>query len=162
MLRYDQPKQLSFYSGLYEKIPETHFLKQVDRAVDFSFVNEIMEERYCKDLGRPAKEPEMMMKLLFLQYIYSLSDVQVMERASFDLVFLWFLGLNPEDKLPHPSLLAKFRTKRMQEVTLDEVIHDCRHHPHRSQLYEEGTGADHEASGEAYLQGVRDRRWTDP
>ena len=123
MLRYDQPKQLSFYSGLYEKIPETHFLKQVDRAVDFSFVNEIMEERYCKDLGRPAKEPEMMMKLLFLQYIYSLSDVQVMERASFDLVFLWFLGLNPEDKLPHPSLLAKFRTKRMQEVTLDEVIH---------------------------------------
>ena len=58
MLRYDQPKQLSFYSGLYEKIPETHFLKQVDWAVDFSFVNKIMEERYCRtgDGSKPLKK----------------------------------------------------------------------------------------------------------
>ena len=40
------------------------------------------------------------MKLLFLQYLYNLSDVKVIEEANCNLAFLWFLGLNPEDKLP--------------------------------------------------------------
>ena len=64
----------------------------------------------------------MMMKLLFLQYIYNLSDVKVIEEANCNLAFLWILGLNPEDKLPDASLLAKFRTQRMQDITLDEVL----------------------------------------
>ena len=64
----------------------------------------------------------MMMKLLFLEYIYNLSDVKVIEEASYNLAFLWFLGLNPEDKLPDASLLAKFRTQRMKDITLDDVM----------------------------------------
>ena len=55
-------KQLSFYSVLYEKIPENHLLKRIDRAVDFSFIIELLADSYCKDFGRPAKEPEMMMR----------------------------------------------------------------------------------------------------
>ena len=121
MLLENQSKQLSFYSSLYEKIPENHFLKKVDRAVDFSFINSLLEKSYCKHFGRPAKEPEMMLKLLFLQYLYNLSDVKVIEEASYNLAFLWFLGLNPEDSLPEASLLAKFRTLRMKDITLDEV-----------------------------------------
>ena len=65
MLRETQEKQLSFHSALYEKIPENHLLKRVSRAVDFSFINTLLEGSYCKNFGRPAKEPEMMMKLLF-------------------------------------------------------------------------------------------------
>ena len=37
MLRYDQPKQLSFYSGLYEKIPMT-FSVVSDRPLSYFFV----------------------------------------------------------------------------------------------------------------------------
>ena len=107
---------------LYEKIPETHLLKRIDKAVDFSFINELLADSYCKNNGRPAKEPEMMMKLLFLQYIYALSDVKVIDEATFNLTYLWFLRLNPEDKLPDPSLLAKFRTQRLRELSLDDII----------------------------------------
>jgi IS5 family transposase len=63
-----------------------------------------------------------MMRLLFLQYIYDLSDVRVIEDAGYNLAYLWFLGLNPEDNLPDASLLAKFRTQRLKENTLDEVL----------------------------------------
>lgn len=121
MLR-EESKQLSFYSSLYEKIPETHILKRIEKIVDFGFINDLFESSYCKNFGRPAKEPEMMMKLLFLEYIYNLSDVKVIEEASYNLAFLWFLGLNPEDKLPDSSLLAKFRTQRMKDITLDDVM----------------------------------------
>ena len=94
---------------------------RIERPVDFSFINELHESSYCKNFGRPAKELEMI-KLLFLQYIYNLSDLNVIEEANCNLVFLWFLGLNPEDKLPDSSLLVNFRTQRMQDITLDEVL----------------------------------------
>ena len=121
MLR-ETEKQMSFYSILYERIPENHLLKRINQAVDFGFINELLEDSYCKNFGRPAKEPEMMMKLLFLEYIYNLSDVKVIEEAECNLAYLWFLGLNPEDKLPDASLLAKFRTQRMKDITLDDVL----------------------------------------
>ncbi len=118
----DKNMQLSFYSLLYFKIPENHTLKLIKDAVDFSFINKLLEESYCKYYGRPAKEPELMIKLLVLQYLYNLSDVRVIEDASLNLAYMYFLDINPEEELPHPSLLAKFRVHKLQDVTLDEII----------------------------------------
>ena len=91
MLR-EKEQQRSFYSSLYERIPEKHILRRIAGAVDFSFANALLEGSYCKKFGRPAKEPELMLKLLFLEYLYNLSDVKVIEEASVNLAFLWFLG----------------------------------------------------------------------
>ena len=70
-------KQLTLYSILYDKIPNDHVLKNIDKAVDFSFTNQLLEGAYSKRFGRPAKEQEMMAKLLILQYLYNLSDTNV-------------------------------------------------------------------------------------
>lgn len=121
MLR-QEPKQMSFHSSLYSKIPENHILKRIESVVDFSFINNLLEESYCLTFGRPAKEPEMMCKLLFLQHLYNLSDEKVIEEASLNLAYMYFVGINPEDSLPNKSLLSKFRTQRLQESTLDEII----------------------------------------
>lgn len=121
MLR-DKNNQLSIYSILYNKIPKNHILKLINQAVDFSFVTNLLAKSYNKYYGRPAKDPEMMIKLLVLQYLYNLSDEKVVEEASLNIAYLWFLGINPDDDLPHPSLLAKFRVHRLQDVTLDEII----------------------------------------
>jgi len=107
--------QLNIYSLLYDKIPENHILRILNENVDFSFINELLEDSYSKYYGRPAKEPELMVKLLVLQYLYNLSDVRVIEDASLNLAYMYFLGINPDDELPHPSLLAKFRRHRLDE-----------------------------------------------
>ena len=121
MLR-EKEQQMSLYCMLYDKIPDSHLLKRIEKAVDFSFINELLADSYCKNNGRPAKEPEMMMKLLFLQHIYGLSDVKVIEEATYNLSYLWFLGMNPEDELPDPSLLCKFRKSRLREFSLDDIL----------------------------------------
>jgi transposase len=118
------PKQLSLFALLYEKIPKDHVLKRINDAVDFSFINELLEGSYCKYYGRPAKEPEMMAKLLILQYLYNHSDVNVIKETQINLAYMWFIGINPEDDLPDPSLLAKFRTQRLQDTTLDDIIEE--------------------------------------
>lgn len=122
MLRQEQ-KQMSLYSILYNKIPENHILKKINSVVDFSFINKLLEDSYCENFGRPAKEPEMMCKLLFLQHLYNLSDERVIEETGLNLAYMYFVGVNPEEELPDKSLLSKFRTQRLEETTtLDEII----------------------------------------
>ncbi|GAV23821.1 transposase, partial [Carboxydothermus pertinax] len=114
--------QLSIYSVLYNRIPENHLLKRINKAVDFSFINKLLEKSYCKYYGRPAKEPELMIKILLLKQLYNLSDEKIIEEIGVNLAFMWFLGLNPDDELPHPSLLAKFRVHRIDDATLDDIL----------------------------------------
>jgi len=115
-------KQLNFYSVLYQNIPENHILKTINSVISFNFINTLLENSYCKNFGRPAKEPEMMIKLLLLQGMYVLSDERVLEETAINLAFMWFIGVNPGDPLPHPSLLSKFRTMRLKDVTLDDIM----------------------------------------
>ncbi|KUG02427.1 hypothetical protein ASZ90_020249 [hydrocarbon metagenome] len=44
----------------------------------------------------------MMAKLLILQYLYNYSDERVIAETQVNLAYMWFIGINPEDDLPHP------------------------------------------------------------
>jgi transposase len=121
----ERDNQLSMYSILYNKIPENHKLKLISDNVDFSFINEILEKTYCRYYGRPAKEPEFMVKLLVIKYLYKLSDERLIQDAPLNLAYMYFLGVNPEadDKVfPDSSLLAKFRNEKLLGLTIDDII----------------------------------------
>lgn len=116
------PKQLSLYSLLYNNIPENHILKTINKSIDLKFVNKLLESSYCKYYGRPAKEPEMMLRIQILKYLYNLSDEQLVQDLNVNLAYKWFIGLNPEDPLPEISLLTKFRTQRLKDISMDDII----------------------------------------
>lgn len=71
----------------------------------------------------------MLFRLLFLQFLYNLSDERVIEDSQYNLAYKWFLGLNPEDALPDPSQLSRFRRHRLGasqiEKVLDHVVKQC-------------------------------------
>ncbi|WP_445165007.1 transposase [Neobacillus cucumis] len=48
--------------------------------------------------------PELLFRLLFLQFLYSLSDERVIEDSKYNLAYKWFLGLN--QKIPFQMLLS--------------------------------------------------------
>ena len=52
-----------------------------------------------------------MFKLIFLQFLYNLSDRQLEERATWDLMFKCFLGLSAEELPPDHSTLCRFRLR---------------------------------------------------
>ena len=54
--------------------------------------------------------------------MYNLSDERIIEELSVNLAYMWFIGINPDDNVPHSSLLSKFRTTRLKDIDLDEVI----------------------------------------
>ena len=77
--------RISEHIDLYDKIiSKDHILRKIKENVDFSFVNKLVEKEYCENFGRPAHEPELMFKLLFLEIKDSLSDREVIKRAETD------------------------------------------------------------------------------
>lgn len=123
MLQTDRQKPYSYFSMLYDMtIPQDHLFRRIKEQIDFSFVNDLFSDDYCEQFGRPAWEPEFMFKLLFLQRLKNFSDREVIEEASQNLVYKFFLDLNPEERLCDPSLLSKFRRNHIKEVKYLEQL----------------------------------------
>ncbi|MNV25326.1 Transposase DDE domain protein [compost metagenome] len=103
-------------------MPKDHLLRKIDAAVDFGFVHELVEDSYCKYYGRPANEPELLFRLLFLQILYNLSDERMIQEAGVNLAYKWFVGINPEDPLPDASQLSRFRNHRLGASQVEDVL----------------------------------------
>lgn len=131
---------MSPYQGLYELIiPQDHILKKLKENIDFSFVNPMLKKQYCENFGRPAKEPEMMFKLLFLKKLYDLSDERLISEAQTDMAYKYFLGLSPEDKMIDSSLLTKFRKTRITEDILEDMLKETIQQAIQKGLIKSGT-----------------------
>ena len=42
-------------------VPQDHIIRLIDRSMDFSFIYDLVEEKYCLDNGRPSLDPVMLM-----------------------------------------------------------------------------------------------------
>ncbi|RIJ85306.1 IS5/IS1182 family transposase, partial [Ralstonia solanacearum] len=64
---------------LEELVPKDHLLRKIDAAVDFEFIRAKVAHLYCADNGRPALDPVVMFKLLFIGYLFGVrSERQLM------------------------------------------------------------------------------------
>ncbi len=123
MLRKDNQIKLSEFGNLYDLVvPKNNLLRKIKENIDFSFVNPLLKKQYCEAFGRPAKEPEMMFKIMFLKRLYDLSDEVLVDNLGYNMAFKYFIGLDPEDHTIDPSLLTKFRKTRITEDILEEML----------------------------------------
>ena len=111
-------------------VPSDHRLRQIAAAIDFEGFRESLAEYYNPKMGRPG-DPVLMTKVIFLQYFYSLSDAQIIERVRTDVATRWFLELGLDDQPPDDSTLSVFRSRLGVAGTqrvMDELIGQCRQH----------------------------------
>jgi len=106
MLKKRVPQDSFYGSYLYDRIvPKDHLLRKINAVVDLSFVNDLVKDRYNPDFGRPAEDPEFMLRLCLLQYIYGDSDREVVANARINLAYKYFLGLAVDEEVPGISIL---------------------------------------------------------
>jgi transposase len=130
MLKPKSPQESFFGSYLYDRIvPVDYLLRKINQVVDFSFTEQILKDRYNVDIGRPAEDPEFMLRLCLLQYIYGDSDRQVVENARLNLAYKYFLGLAVDAEVPDYTTVSYFRAQRLGEekfqVILDQIVRQC-------------------------------------
>ena len=123
MLRNTSYEQLDFFQTIeYHRIPKNHILLQIDSEISLSFVNDLLEDKYHKTFGRPAWNPEVMVRIGILQRMYNLSDEAVIDEIAVNRAYEYFCHLSPMQDLPHPSSLCKFRTMRLDGNTMDDIM----------------------------------------
>lgn len=118
-----------FNHMIFERlVPKDHLLVKIDSIIDFSFVYEMIKDKYS-DVGRASEDPIMMLKICLLEYLYNLSDKKVVKRIQTDIAFRWFLGLSLDDEVPDDSTISYFRTNRIGEEYFDkffnEIVKKC-------------------------------------
>lgn len=123
MLPQQQTIQFSEHSSLYDLIiPKDNLLRKINELIDFSFIYDELVNKYCTNNGRMAESPVRMFKYLLLKTIYTVSDVDVVERSMYDMSFKYFLDMNPEDEVINPSSLTKFRKLRLKDTDLLNLL----------------------------------------
>ena len=65
---------------LEELVPQDHLLRKIDASRAFSFINRICKPYYCENNGRPAIEPEVLFRMLFIGYLYGIrSEIRLLK-----------------------------------------------------------------------------------
>ena len=83
---------LRSYSALYDMImPKDNLLRKINELIDFTFIYQELVDKYCSNNGRTAESPVCMFKYLFLNTIYTISDVDVVQRSQYDMSFKYCL-----------------------------------------------------------------------
>lgn len=113
MLTLDPTPALTDFDHLVFEIvvPPEHYLRKVAAGIDFERFRPRLAEAYSLDQGRPSVNPVRMLKILFLRFHYKLSDRQVIERATTDMAFRWFLDWPVRGTVPHHTGGTYFRKR---------------------------------------------------
>ena len=111
--------------NIEDLIPADHLLRKIDKYIDFSFINDICRPYYCLDNGRPAIEPVIMFKMLFIGYLYGIrSETRLVEEVKVNMAYRWFLGYGITDKIPDASVIWQNRVRRFNGTDIPRRIFD--------------------------------------
>ncbi len=115
-------EQISFFS-MDDLVPQDHILRLIDGAMDFSFIYDLVEEKYCPDNGRPSLDPVMLIKIQLIQYLFGIRSMrQTIKDIEVNVAYRWFLGLSMLDPVPHFTTFGKNYTRRFKDTDLYEQI----------------------------------------
>jgi len=118
----------SFFGDfLYDAIvPEDHFLRIARETIDW--------ERYTKKLlkyykgrakvGRAPYKPSVLLRMLFLVYLYDISERQAEEQTNLNMAMKYFVGLGADERVPDHSTLTYFKERLLESGSdsLEEVF----------------------------------------
>ena len=104
-------------------VPKEHLLRIIDKAIDWSFIYDLVKDTYSADTGRPSIDPVTLIKISFIQYLYGIKSMrQTIKDIEVNVAYRWFLGLELDEKVPHFSTFGKNYTRRFEGTDLFEKI----------------------------------------
>lgn len=132
MLRERREKQQQMDLVILEQlVPENHFLRRIDAAVDFSFIHDLCAPLYCENNGRPAIDPEVIFRMLIVGYLYGIkSEARLEEEINYNMAYKWFCGLGLAEKAPDATTISqnrrrRFRDNNIAEEIFNEILRQC-------------------------------------
>lgn len=109
-----------------DRIPAHHPLRDIKRRADqiLDILHDQFEAAYSTT-GRPSVPPERLLKALLLMALYSVrSELQLCEQIDLNLLFRWFLDMQPSDDAFDATTFTKNRN-RLETHGLTKAFFDA-------------------------------------
>lgn len=120
----------SFFGDfLYDNIvPTNHFLRKAKETIDWErFTTKLIKNYQGKGIvGRAPYNPSVLLRMLFVTYLYNMSERQAEENVTFNLPMKYFVGLGVDEKAPDHSTLTYFKRRIIKEghSSLEEIFNE--------------------------------------
>jgi transposase len=122
----DEQQVLFHVFNVEERIRADHPLRDVKRRVDaiLKAMSPVFAQAYSRT-GRPSVPPERLLKAMLIMAMYSIrSERQLCERLQTDLLFRWFLDMQPGEEAFDHAVFSHNRT-RLDEHDLTKKFFDA-------------------------------------
>ena len=94
---------------LRDFIDPNHLLIRIDDQFDFAKLVAPLEDRYCRDNGRPAVHPEVLIRALLICSLYNVASFRRLCSAiSENIAFRWFCFMTIDDEVFNHSTISHF------------------------------------------------------
>jgi transposase len=123
---FDDQLPLFHVFEVEDRIPPDHPLRDIKRRTDriLDTLNAKFESAYSTT-GRPSVPPERLLKALLLMALYSVrSERQLCEQINLNLLFRWFLDMQPSEDAFDASTFSKNR-QRLETYGLTKAFFDA-------------------------------------
>lgn len=111
--RVESQGEVYHYFHMHDLIPANHPLRSIKVRAD-EILRE-MSRRFSAAYGKTGRSsipPERLIKALLLQALYSIrSEIQLCEQIGYNLLFRWFLDMNPSDTVWTPEVFCMNRER---------------------------------------------------
>ena len=109
---------------LEDLVPPNHILRDIDRAIDFSFIYEEVQGLYSEiQWGKPGIDPVSLFKIIFIQYLFGIRSMrQTIKEIEVNMAYRWFIGYDMAEPIPHFSTFGKNYTRRFKDTDVFEKI----------------------------------------
>ena len=125
MLKREQETQRGIIEivGVDELVPPNHLLRQIDNAVDFNKIYEMVEKLYSEDNGRPSVDPVVLFKMVLIQHLYGIPSLRrTAAEVEVNVAYRWFLGYSLREETPHFSTISYNFRHRFTSETVDQIF----------------------------------------
>jgi len=104
-------------------VPEDHILRDIDQAISFDFIYDIVKDLYCEDNGRPSIDPVVLIKMILLKYLFGIRSIrQTIKDIEVNMAYRWFLGYGMREQIPHFTTFGKNYERRFANSDIFEQI----------------------------------------
>lgn len=122
----NQPQTALFsYLSVEDRIPADHPLRALNGLISpiLADLSPRFQAMYSP-IGRPSIPPERLLRAMLLQVLYTIrSERQLMEQLNYNLLFRWFVGLNPDDAVWVPTVFTKNRDRLIDGNIAEVFLH---------------------------------------
>ena len=132
--RHDPQVTMLAFIDLETRVPPDHPLRIIKKLADQALkaLSPDLERMYAT-VGRPSIPPERLVKSSLLIALYSVrSERAFCEQLDYNLLFRWFLGMNPVEPSFDPTTFTKNRERLLQhrvgQTLFDEVVLEADRH----------------------------------